>query len=50
VGWIYKLGKTRNAFKVLVRKPLGERLLGIWKGWEHSINMNSRKLGYADGN
>jgi hypothetical protein len=37
----------RNAYKVLVRKPEGERTVGKhWHKWEDNIKMDLKEIGY----
>jgi len=48
VGWAGHaagMGKVRNAYKILVRKPEGKRLLGRHRRkWEDNIRMNVREI------
>jgi hypothetical protein len=42
------MGEKRNAYKNLVGKPEGERLLGRpRRRWEDNIRMNLREIGWG---
>jgi hypothetical protein len=41
------MGETRNAYKILVRKPKGKRSLGrCRRKWEGNITMDIREIGW----
>jgi hypothetical protein len=49
VGHLAHMGENRNAWKVLVGKPKGKRLLGRpRRRWEDNIKMNLRATGWGD--
>ena len=42
-----RMGERRSAYRVLVGKPDGKRLLGRpRRGWDDNINMNVREVGW----
>jgi hypothetical protein len=49
-GWaelIARMGKKRNAYKILVGKPEGERPLGRPRcRWDDNIRMDNREIGW----
>ncbi|KAJ4449366.1 hypothetical protein ANN_00764 [Periplaneta americana] len=48
-GHIARMGKSRNAYRVLVGRPEGERPLERSRHrWEDDIKMNLREVGYDD--
>jgi hypothetical protein len=47
-GHIARMGKKRNAYRILVGKPEGERPLGRPKRrWEDNIRMDLREIGWG---
>ena len=44
-GHVARMEQSRNAYRVLVRKPEGKRPLGRPRQWEDNIKMDLRKLG-----
>jgi hypothetical protein len=49
VGHVSKMGETRNAYKILMRKPLGKRPTQILGRCKENTEMNVRKTGSEDG-
>ncbi|KAJ4425988.1 hypothetical protein ANN_27614 [Periplaneta americana] len=48
-GHVARMGKSRNAYRVLVGRPEGKRSLGRpRRRWEDNIKMDLRELGYDD--
>ncbi|KAJ4439309.1 hypothetical protein ANN_07431 [Periplaneta americana] len=48
-GHVARMGESRNAYRVLVGRPEGKRLLGRpRRRWEDNIKMDLRKVGYDD--
>ncbi|KAJ4443358.1 hypothetical protein ANN_05026 [Periplaneta americana] len=48
-GHVARMGESRNAYRVLVGRPEGERPLGRpRRRWEDNINMDLREVGYDD--
>ncbi|KAJ4451180.1 hypothetical protein ANN_02622 [Periplaneta americana] len=48
-GHVARMGKSRNAYRVLVGRPEGKRPLGRpRRGWEDNIKMDLREVGYDD--
>jgi len=46
VGHVARMGERRGAYRVLVRKPEGKRLLGRSRiRWEDNINMDLQEVG-----
>ncbi|KAJ4441667.1 hypothetical protein ANN_11525 [Periplaneta americana] len=49
VGHVAPMGKSRNAYRVLVGRPEGKKPLGRpRRRWEDNIKMDLRKVGYDD--
>jgi hypothetical protein len=42
---VVSIGETKNAYKILLQKPLGE----LKRSLKDNIEMNLRKVGYEDG-
>jgi hypothetical protein len=50
VGRVARIGKRRNAYRILVGKPEGKRPLGRPKRrWEDSIKIDLREIGLGCG-
>ncbi|KAJ4440144.1 hypothetical protein ANN_08282 [Periplaneta americana] len=48
-GHVARMGKSRNAYRVLVGRPEGKRSLGRpRRRWEDNIKMDLREVGYDD--
>ncbi|KAJ4441124.1 hypothetical protein ANN_10974 [Periplaneta americana] len=48
-GHVARMGESRNAYRVLVGRPEGKRLLGRpRRRWEDNIKMDLREVGYDD--
>ncbi|KAJ4428371.1 hypothetical protein ANN_24390 [Periplaneta americana] len=48
-GHVARMGESRNAYRVLVRRPEGKRPLGRpRRRWEDNIKMDLREVGYDD--
>ncbi|KAJ4425795.1 hypothetical protein ANN_27420 [Periplaneta americana] len=48
-GHVARMGESRNAYRVLVGRPEGKRLLGRpRRRWEDNIKMDWREVGYDD--
>ncbi|KAJ4438523.1 hypothetical protein ANN_14468 [Periplaneta americana] len=48
-GHVARMGESRNAYRVLVRRPEGKRPLGRPRcRWEDNIKMDLREVGYDD--
>ncbi|KAJ4444135.1 hypothetical protein ANN_05924 [Periplaneta americana] len=48
-GHVARMDESRNAYRVLVGRPEGKRLLGRpRRRWEDNIKMNLREVGYDD--
>ncbi|KAJ4438525.1 hypothetical protein ANN_14470 [Periplaneta americana] len=48
-GHVGRMGESRNAYRVLVGRPEGKRLLGRHRRrWEDNIKMDLREVGYDD--
>ncbi|KAJ4431717.1 hypothetical protein ANN_20319 [Periplaneta americana] len=48
-GHVARMGKSRNAYRVLVGRPEGKRPLGRpRRRWEDNIKMDLREVGYDD--
>jgi len=46
VGHVACMGEMRKAYKILMRRPEGKRLLGRFRHkWEDSIRMDLREIG-----
>jgi hypothetical protein len=45
-GHVARMGKTRNAYMILVAKPEGKRPLGR-HGWVHNIIIDLREIGWV---
>ncbi|KAJ4449196.1 hypothetical protein ANN_00593 [Periplaneta americana] len=49
VGHVARMGESRNAYKVLVGRPQGERPLGRpRRKWKDNFKMDLREMGYDD--
>jgi hypothetical protein len=49
MGQVACMGKMRNAYKILVRKPDGKRPLGRSRHrWEDNIRVDLREIGWKD--
>ena len=49
-GHVARMEQFRNAYRVLVRKPEGNRPLGRpRRGWEDNIKMDFREVGFDPG-
>jgi hypothetical protein len=47
-GHVARMGKKRNACRILVGKPEGKRLLGRRRRrWEDNIGMDLREIGWG---
>jgi hypothetical protein len=47
-GHVARVGEERKVYRVLVRKPEGERPLGIQRSrWENGIRMDLREIGWG---
>jgi len=42
---VSNMGKMRNAYRILFRKPLGRHPLGRPRRWENEIKMDRRDIG-----
>ncbi|KAJ4446207.1 hypothetical protein ANN_12901 [Periplaneta americana] len=48
-GHVARMGESRNAYRVLVGRPEGKRILGRpRRRWEDNIKMDLREVGYDD--
>jgi hypothetical protein len=46
-GHVARMGEERNVYRVLMRKPEGERSLRRpMRGWENGIGMDLREIGW----
>jgi hypothetical protein len=46
-GHVARMGEKRNAYRILVEKPEGNRPLGRpRRRWEHNIRMDLREIGW----
>jgi hypothetical protein len=51
MGWaghVTRIGLKRNAYRVSMGKPEGEKPQGRASRWEDNIKMNPREIGWGD--
>jgi hypothetical protein len=48
-GHVARMEEMRNAYRILVGKPEGKRLLGRpWRRWKYNIRKDLREIGWED--
>jgi hypothetical protein len=48
-GHVARMGEVRDAYNILIGKPLGRRPLGRpRRGWEDNLEMNLEEIGFRD--